>query len=593
MNSLFDLNNFGETSITITDARFATVIFDRMTPLQPLDQSKVITTTTVDVDPGIEITDIINYSTADVRYIVEIKSKNNALTDTSLSWPTLPSYMSVSNTGLVYTVTGFRSASDWQAARSFTWDLPANFSSYPKWWLESKITYFDEELDQDVTKDWLTFDLKYYEVADLQVVASMSPVYKRVRRFQSALTSSFSQITDEGLEKQGRAYLFSNFNLTASALDAGLFAAFTQTANIKRSRNYSFAGSTAFTQVTNSAVYKAINLMTNRSYTSNAKNIIFTGFGQQAPYIEEPVGTSATYEVTLTSAQGEWGTTADDYTAASSITFTGTKEEVNDWFETVTWYPVKDITGTISATYTQKKNSVLQITKNFNLEYAASGSITPQLYTFTSNATWTPTVVERKYTVMDYLIVGAGEDGVGYGDGNFATGRGGRGGRVISATGATISNSSYSVVVGSPVVSGGTGGNSSFNSETAQGAYSGGFANGTDASLAGRIAYGGGSGAGGAGQNGTITGTGPYTVDGGDGGSGVANSITGTSRFYGPGGGGGFSVSSTDTASRGTNGTGVPTLRYGAGGQGQSLRSPNTYGGGEPGGPGVVYVKTR
>jgi hypothetical protein len=338
--------------------------------------------------------------------------------------------------------------------------------------------------------------------------------------------------------------------------------------------------------------------MNNRSYTTNAQNLIFTAFGEQAPFIEEIPGSTSTYEVTLTSAEGEWGTTADIYTSAASITFTGSRTQVNTWFETVTWYPVKNNTGTVSATYTQKKDGVLQVTKNFNLEYAANGSITPQLYTFESTATWTPTVVERKYAVMDYLIVGAGEDGGGFlrpSGGGFGFGRGGRGGRVISATGVSIPNSSYSVVVGSPVVYDTAGGNSSFNSQTAEGAYTGGFANGTDATVAGRDAFGGGSGAGGAGENGSVTGTGPYTVEGGDGGIGVASSISGTSRLYAPGGGGGFSSTTSDTNSRGTNGTGFPTLRYGSGGQGRSLAngSPQEAGGGEIGGPGVVFVKTR
>ena len=607
MNSLQQLNGYGQTSITITDDRFATVIFDRMPPLQARDKEQKILTTTVAVTPTIEITDIINYSTANVRYRVQISSKNNLLTSTSLAWPTLPGYMSVGTVGLVYTVTGFRSASDWTTARAFTWTLPADFATaYPKFWLDVKIIYFDEELGVDVEKDWAFYDLKFYEVADLQTAATVTAIPTHYKSTVCNLQSAFRLFGAAGLPKQ---LIPTNLPVTASisvngdvTQRAALSAAFTLTAVAGEITRAAFARTAVFTQVSNNAVYKAINLMNNRSYTSNAKNVIFTGFGEQAPYIEEPPGTNATYEVTLTSAQGEWGTTADDYTAASSITFTGTVAQVNTWFETVTWYPVKDITGTISATYTQKKNTVLQVTKNFNLEYAAAGTITDQLYTFETNTpnsslgsfttyTWTPTLVERKYAVMDYLIVGGGEDGVGYVN-PFSTGRGGRGGQVVTGTGVAIPNASYTVNVGSSGAGSGSR-DSSFNGQTAVTAYAGGFANGTDASLGGRDAYGGGSGAGGAGQNGTITGTGPYTVSGGDGGAGVANSITGTSRLYSPGGGGGFSATSSDTASRGTNGTGFPTTRYGGGGQGRSLTSPSTYGGGEPGRSGVVFVKTR
>jgi hypothetical protein len=606
MNSLQDLNGYGQTSITITDDRFATVIFNRMPPLQARDVEQDIVTTTVAVTPGIEITDIINYSTANVRYQVEISSRDGLLTASSLTWPTLPAYMSVGTVGLVYTVSGFRTASDWNTARAFTWTLPADFATaYPKFWLDIKIIYFDEELGADVEKDFAFYDLRYYEVADLQVVASMNTIPTHYKSTECDLQSAFTLFGAGGEEIQ-----LIPTNLSASASisvngqvtqRAALTAQFTLNALVGEITQINFVGTAVFTQVTNSAVYKAINLMNNRSYTSNTQNVIFTAFGAQAPFIEEIPGSTSTYEVTLTSTEGEWGTTADIYTAASSITFTGSRTQVNTWFETVTWYPVKNNTGTVSATYTQKKDGVLQITKNFNLEFAASGTITDQLYTFETafNAglgdfttyTWTPTLAERKYTVMDYLIVGGGEDGVGFG--SFDTGSGGRGGQVISATGQTISNTSYTVNVGASGE--GTGSrNSSFAGQTAVTAYSGGFANGTDASLSTKTAFGGGSGAGGAGQNGSVTGTGPYVIEGGDGGAGVANSITGTSRLYAPGGGGGFSGAvSADTASRGTDGTGFPTVRYGGGGQGQSQTSPNTFGGGDPGRSGVVFVKTR
>ena len=600
MNSLFDLNNFGQTSVTITDARFATVLFDRMTPLQPLDQEQTITSQTVSIEPGIEILDIINYSTANVRYIVEIKSNNvYPLTGSTLTWPTLPAHLTLSNVGDVYTITGFRTASDWTAARAFTWNLPAEYTIKPKWWLESKIVYFEEELDEDVIKDWASYDLKYYEVAALSATASVDVVYKRRRIFEADLTSSFSMLTDEGLEKQGRASINAEFALNASALDVGLSATFTQTANNSRLRNFEFAKSAAFTQITNNSVFKAINNMGNRSYTSNARNIIFNSFGQPAPYIEEAPGDSGTYQVELTSTSGEWSTTADDYTGSSSLSFTGTKDEVNAWFLTVTWYPTKNFTSNVAVTYTQYKDGSLQITKNFAFEHAANGTITPTttIYNTSSNAllgdyatyTWTPTLAQKKYAVMDYLIVGSGEAGQG---GSFGSGRGGRAGQFIEVSGATISNTSYTIAVGASTDGSGSG-DSFFNGQTAVRGYSGGYGNGTDANNGSVIAYGGGSGSSSAGAGGIISGSSPFTATGGNGGQGTLSSIDGTSRYYASGGGGGFSVGSSDTGIRGKNGENGTTFYYGYGGQGRSYKSPSTYGGDSPGRSGVVIIKVR
>lgn len=260
MNSLQQLNGYGQTSITITDDRFATVIFDRMPPLQARDKEQKILTTTVSVTPGIEITDIINYSTANVRYRVEIKSKNNLLTATSLAWPTLPGYMSVGTVGLVYTVTGFRSASDWNTARAFTWTLPGDFAtSYPKFWLDVKIIYFDEELGQDVEKDWAFYDLKYYEVADLQVQASLIAIPTHYKNAELDLQSAFSQFSAAGEELQ---LIPTNISATASiniigtktiieSTSATLTAAFTQTTVSSRTKSGNVALTSASTLVAN------------------------------------------------------------------------------------------------------------------------------------------------------------------------------------------------------------------------------------------------------------------------------------------------------------------------------------------------------
>jgi surface protein len=279
MNSLQDLNGYGQTSITITDDRFATVIFNRMPPLQALDKEQKITTTTVAVTPTIEITDIINYSTANVRYRVQIRSKDNLLTATSLSWPTLPGYMSVGTVGLVYTVTGFRTASDWNTARAFTWTLPADFATaYPKFWLDIKIIYFDEELGVDVEKDWAFYDLKFYEVAALQAVASMNTIPNHYKTTECDLQSAFTLFGAGGEEIQlipTNLSASSSITINASktiieSASAALNSSFTQTTVNSRRRGGVVALNTTCTVSASSTRVRRNISALNSAFTQTA-----------------------------------------------------------------------------------------------------------------------------------------------------------------------------------------------------------------------------------------------------------------------------------------------------------------------------------
>lgn len=113
MNSLQELNNRSSTtSISFTDQRTAGFAFDRDVPLNQ--------TLTIDegqlhgVPIGINITEVINYDTFTSYYEIDI----SAVTSATLSWLTVPDYMTVTNpsTG-VYRITGFRSQADWALVR--------------------------------------------------------------------------------------------------------------------------------------------------------------------------------------------------------------------------------------------------------------------------------------------------------------------------------------------------------------------------------------------------------------------------------------------------------------------------------------------
>jgi surface protein len=234
MNSLQDLNNFGATAIDVADSRPAGVVFDRLFPSVPEDQILTITSTSVAVGPGIEIEEIINYDLADVRYQIEIFSgSGNPLPASSLDWTTLPSGVTVSQVGDVYTISGLTSDQDWREVRNFIWDLPNDYLDYPLWYLEASIIYYDQELDQELTKSWVVYDPRFYYFAQLEaesnIIANakirysatinMSAVFTQ-REFFIEMSGKFSMVTVANeFEGVGPITLSSSSAITATAYD--------------------------------------------------------------------------------------------------------------------------------------------------------------------------------------------------------------------------------------------------------------------------------------------------------------------------------------------------------------------------------------
>ena len=101
MNSLFELNQYStRTVLTVSDQRPATVIFDRPETVDPTDQVLDINSQTVNVAPGLEIEEIVNYSTADVRYEIFINESVAWVSgSSSIAWTTLPDHVSLTTNG--------------------------------------------------------------------------------------------------------------------------------------------------------------------------------------------------------------------------------------------------------------------------------------------------------------------------------------------------------------------------------------------------------------------------------------------------------------------------------------------------------------
>ena len=218
MKSLSDLNSFANTSVTVTDSRPSRVIFDLASPLEPQDQELNVISTTVNINPTVNILDIWNYATADVRFAVTIRPGTvTPLTGSTLVWLSVPSPLSLATAGNTYTITGFTNQTDWQNLGQLVWTLPANYATRPLWYLDLSITYYDSELGTDVVKDWRAYDEDFYYFADLQSEFTLTnTVVKTVRTSISISGAMTFIITDTPQIVPGSASLSSSMSMNTA-----------------------------------------------------------------------------------------------------------------------------------------------------------------------------------------------------------------------------------------------------------------------------------------------------------------------------------------------------------------------------------------
>lgn len=582
MNSFQELNSFSQTSLDVTDNRGSKVVFNRVSPLQPLDIVGTISAITVSVAPGgNEIVDIINYATANTRFRVRITTGGSpALTGSTLNFGTLPAALTLTVSGGTYTISGITTVAQWNTIKYFVWNLPANFASCPLWYLDIAILYYDSARNEEMVIDWEMYDPRFYYIAKLTSQFTQTALVGNKKLVSASLTSVSTLDCPGSRVYRGQAALSASTSVVVNALDldlasAALTSRFTTQITVYRLLQCSATIGSTSSVIANLTGYKAINNMITRSYQSNTSNLIFA---TSTPYIED-LNPSNSWTISLSSSDGQFGHSSDLTTAYSTLTYTGNMTNVNNYFSGIIFYPTKDVNYSTTFTYTQNKNGSFQTSKTVNLTNSGTATITPTIYTYNTVGTYTftPTLLQKKYTLLDFVVIGGGGGG---GSGKVLGGvydgaGGGGGGGYISGVDNSITLSSYAIVVGAGGArgSGATsaghygsdGSTSSFYSYSASGGlgglaylssglpssaggdsgngYSGG--NGAHSTTYDSIG-GGGGGATGNGTNATFTGIGSGST-GGVGGNGYVNSITGTSVIYGRGGHGGNLAINSDT----------------------------------------------
>ena len=266
--------------------------------------------------------------------------------------------------------------------------------------------------------------------------------------------------------------------------------------------------------------------------------------------------------------------------------------------------------------------------KGYGIAVATGGTITTdgdyKVHSFTSNGTFEvtsitntdPTLTGAATAEIEYLIIAGG--GAGAADGSTTNGNGGGGAGGYIPGSALLTAQTYAVVVGAGGVgalsaNAVTGGDSSFNSITADGGGGGGYyvntpgegggsggGGGATSGAGGGVTTagfgnsgeagysGGGGGGGGAGEDGGTDAT-------GQGGDGLASSITGSSVTRAGGGGGSIPSGTAKVGGAGGGGAG------GSGGAGTDGSANTGSGGGAgvsggesgSGGSGIVIIRYK
>ena len=198
MQSLTDLNNRAATPITFTENRGTNVIFDRAAGKQ---YNFTETSLSFDLLVGANIVEIINPSSANVRYKV-----NLGTTQASLSYGTLPAGVTVNQVGTVYTFYGIDSISDWEAIKQPTVIIDPAFAGSFSY---SAAVVYNTDAQADVEFEWNVG--VYLPDAQLSAAASLSCAPSYFQGGIANLTSFF------GLAVEGVKVLGSVFSMVTNA----------------------------------------------------------------------------------------------------------------------------------------------------------------------------------------------------------------------------------------------------------------------------------------------------------------------------------------------------------------------------------------
>jgi hypothetical protein len=440
MNTLQELNQYStNTVLDLPDDRLAGIIVDRPLPFIPEDDTRTISSTTYVANPGLNISEIINYQTANVRYQLTIRPGSvDPLPGSTISWESLPTSVSLTTVGNVYTLSGFKSANDWEEVKNFTWNLPSDYEDYPLWFVEASIIYYDEAEDREISYDWLVYDPRFYYLAQFESNFNSTINNTRLKLYNSSSSSVFNIQAQLNYLQNASANLLVEASIIAEGNITSFASLISETFIECNAVKVTVFSSSVSSQTTALIVgdKSFSNLLTSRNYVSNNFTEIFD---TNTPTFNN---TSGTYTVTLTPTVGDFAETETSNMSNPWI-YTGTGAELNFVLSNVKYYPPKNFSSNTSLNFKISQGSEIYVNQTVSL-IGSLGSFTPLTVTRNSSSTWRPNNTWVRYGgLLDLFLVGAG------GGGGSPGGGGGGGTYVLQNNISLTENTSYSVTIGS------------------------------------------------------------------------------------------------------------------------------------------------
>lgn len=251
MQSISDLNNYGNSTVVFVDYRDPACLFN-------LEIAEDITYTassgSFPLQNSVEITGFVRPLEANTKYIINVSS----LPGTTVTWPNLPPGCTVSESMGVYTLNGIFTVETWNAVKNPIITIPSTFMG--SFFYSVTIRWFDSANYQ--TKTWdvgnyvpvsnfvfltnLQCDIKKIVSSNaiLPTIVVASCTALKLKRFTSTENSNFTGVFRPIKTAFGRSYQYSNFTQVgrinyAAKARAALATEFTETAKPLRIKQLS------------------------------------------------------------------------------------------------------------------------------------------------------------------------------------------------------------------------------------------------------------------------------------------------------------------------------------------------------------------
>jgi hypothetical protein len=409
MNSLEYLNGISSTSISYTDNRATNVIFDRP---NPKNIAFTETTTSFSAHIGIEIVEIIQPTTANVRFKINLGTSN-----ASVDFGLFSEDLSLVNNDTVWTIYGIKTLDHWNSIKSPTITLDEDYFGDVSY--DVTILY-DTDTATNLTKE---FSVGYFVPAvQMQPTITMdvtpNVIYDPLTNLYSYTVFKFYRYAVQ---------LVSRFTLEAEGVLLNTVSSqFSMNADV----NVITDTDSALTSSTNLSVdatkidFITTTIPSSEVYTSNIANTILDGtqFNPYATDVFVVLVTPDTGHIMYDSSGYEHqGWDAYQHTFSDAT-------DINNNLTTIKWCPPYNYTGSSSYNVKVYYAGILMIDEDVSLTNSGTGSISTRYIEQTSSTNLSIAFDEYLYGKFDYDIIGAGGSGAG------SYGGGGAGGTVDSGT---------------------------------------------------------------------------------------------------------------------------------------------------------------